>query len=119
MKKVMTLSTKMTTIRFPEDVYEKLKKQAAAKHISINQMVVESVQQFLEESATTTSTMESRLILNQVVKPDKIFADSGLVSVNGIYYRYLTSDNQAIQADMSYLVVEAVGNILTIKPIQK
>lgn len=114
-----TLSTKMTTIRFPEDVYEKLKEQAAAKHVSINQMVVESVEQLLEDSQTNSSTMESRLVLNQVVAPDKIFADSGLVLVNGIYYRYLTSDNQAIKADTAYLIVEATGNILTIKPIQK
>lgn len=113
------MSMKMTTIRFPQDVYDKLKEQAASRHISINQMVVESVQQFIEDSATTSSTMESRLVLNQVVTPDKIFADSGLVLVNGIYYRYLTSDNQTIQADTPYLVIEAVGNILTIKPIQK
>lgn len=113
------MATKMTTIRFPEDMYEKLKTKAADKHLSINQMVVESVQQLLDSSVVSGSTMESRLVLNQVVSPEKIFADSGLVLVNGIYYRYLTSDNQPIQPAVSYVVVESVGNILTIKSIQK
>ena len=113
------METKMTTIRFPEDLYQRLKQVAAKKHLSINQMVVESVQQAVDETAVSNSTMESRLILNEVVPPAKIFADSGLVLVNGIYYRYLTSDNQPIQPEIPYLVVEAVGSILTIKPIQK
>ncbi len=113
------METQMTTIRFPDDIYEELKKSAAQNHISINQMVVESVRQMLGDSTVKKATMESRLIINQVVPPAKIFVDSGLVLVNGIYYRYLTSDNQPVEPETSYLVVEAAGNILTIKPIKK
>ncbi len=44
------METQMTTIRFPDDIYEELKKSAAQNHISINQMVVESVRQMLGDS---------------------------------------------------------------------
>lgn len=113
------MATQMTTIRFPSDVYQRLKKYAEDKHLSVNQVVVESVSQMLSESSVSKMTIESRLILNEVIPPKKIFAESGLVLVNGIYYRFLTNDNQPIIPDTSYVVVEAVGNILTIQSIRK
>jgi membrane protein implicated in regulation of membrane protease activity len=107
----------MTTIRFPNEIYQQLKQVAQSQHTSINQMVVHSVQQAL--NGANTPSIENQLVINQIVPPDQILSDSGLVKVNGIYYRYLTENNDSIIADTAYVVIAATGNILTIRAIKK
>ena len=46
-----------------------------------------------------------------------ISLDTGLVQVSGIYYRYLTSDNSIAEKAAQYAIVDAVGNILTLRKI--
>ena len=81
------------------------------KHFADGEILVE-----LEESVRGKS-FEHRQITGQVVNGKDISLDTGLVQVSGIYYRYLTSDNSIAEKAAQYAIVDAVGNILTLRKI--
>ncbi|MBA1393597.1 Arc family DNA-binding protein [Lactobacillus bombi] len=111
------MKTVMTTIRFPDELYQQIKAAAKNQHTSINQLVVQSVQQSLR--GVGTASLENQLVINQIIQPAAILPKSGLIKVNGIYYRYLTENNDPILDDTAYVVIAATGNILTIRAIKK
>lgn len=111
------MKTILATIRFPSELYQQLKSAAQAQNASIDQLIIQSVRQALQNNEIPS--IENQLVLNQIVSPAQIFPESGLLKVNGIFYRYLTENNAPILNSTAYLVIGVTGNILTIRAIKK
>lgn len=64
------------------------------------------------------ASLEHRQFIGQVISSKQIDQDNGLVQVNGIFYRYLIESNLDFDPHKSYIVIEANGNILTLRPVE-
>lgn len=108
----MAEDKKKFLLRLDQDLYDHLSETAQQKNRSINA----HIEHILEESVKGKS-FEQRQITGQVVNGKDIDQNTGLVQVRGIYYRYLTSDNSLAKETAQYAIVDAVGNILTLRKI--
>ena len=108
----MTEDKEKFLLRLDQDLYDRLAQDAQQKNRSINA----HIEHILEESVRGKS-FEHRQITGQVVNGKDISLDTGLVQVSGIYYRYLTIDNSIAEKAAQYAIVDAVGNILTLRKI--
>lgn len=101
-------------LRLSNRLYERLAAEATEKDKSVNAYIVG-----LLEAAVTNTNFEHRQFIGQVVSGKEIYIESGLVSVSGIYYRYLIDDNSKVDKQAKYTVIEANGNILTLRKIKE
>lgn len=99
-------------LRLDQDLYDQLSHDADKAHRSINA----HIEAILQKAVQGTS-FERRQIVGQVVNGRQISPDTGLVTVAGIYYRYLISDNSVADTTAQYAVIDAVGNILTLQKL--
>lgn len=112
--------SEMTTflLRLPQALKRQLEEKAQADKRSVNSTVVDIISQALAVHPTGTS-LEQRNFIGQKVTANQIDAVNGLVHLQGIYYRYLIEGNQEYTPTEDYIVIEAVGNILTLRPLMK
>lgn len=98
-------------LRLDQKLYERLQSEADEQGRSVNAHIVNILNR-----TNTPSTLEKRQIIGKVIA-GKDLSQSGLVLVSGIYYRYLLDDNGNVVEDAQYAIIEANGNILTLRRI--
>ena len=108
----------MTTFlfRLPASLKEKLSKKAKEDNKSVNATLQSIVDESLTKP-TSSESLEKRMFLGKRVSARQFDELDGLVKVDGIYYRYLIESNQPLKLGHDYIIIEAVGNILTLRPL--
>lgn len=101
--------------RLPTSLKEELEQKAIENHKSISAQLRDIVRDALHKDES--GSLEIRTFLGQEVDRSSIDEENGLVYVNGIYYRYLIEGNQKNKSVKKYIVIEANGNILTLRPL--
>lgn len=107
------MAEKKFLLRLDQDLYDLVVAKADAENRSVNKYIVHLLQE-----KTKDSTLENRQFVGQTVKGVDILPDSGLVSVSGIYYRYILSNTKDVDEKKMYTIIEATGNILTLKELK-
>ncbi|MFD1472714.1 toxin-antitoxin system HicB family antitoxin [Companilactobacillus mishanensis] len=107
------MAEKKFLLRLDQDLYDRVVAKADAENRSVNKYIVHLLQE-----KTKDSTLENRQFVGQTVKGVDILPDSGLVSVSGIYYRYILSNTKDVDEKKMYTIIEATGNILTLKELK-
>lgn len=102
-------------LRVPPELKEKIEQRAKEQKQSVNAMLKEVL---AKQFDSKTNSLEKRNFIGQRIASTQIDASNGLVLVRGIYYRYLIEGNQAFDSAADYIVLEANGNILTLRPIK-
>lgn len=118
--KGVKLMEQMTTflLRLPRKLKKRLEERAAQQNQSVNgllQTMIES--ELAKQQGTPVISLENRQFIGQVVHGAQVDSENGLVQVKGIFYRYLIESNQEFDAQKDYIVLEANGNILTLRPL--
>lgn len=117
----MTQDEKMTSFlfRLSKDLKQKLEKRAQLENKSVNATLQEIVSVTLKDppKQVEQGSLEQRNFLGHKVAGKEIDQINGLVSIKGIYYRYLIEGNQSVNENIDYIVIEAVGNIITLRPL--
>jgi hypothetical protein len=98
-------------LRLDQTLYDKLQSDADEQGRSVNAHIVNIL-----NTAKVPKTFEQRQIIGKVIAGTEL-NDNGLVLVAGIYYRYLLDDNGNVDAGSNYAIIEANGNILTLRKI--
>ncbi|EEI20097.1 hypothetical protein G8J22_00786 [Lentilactobacillus hilgardii] len=111
---VMGNTEKRFLLRLSQQLYEKLAAEATEKNKSVNAYIVS-----LLEDAEGDTNFEHRQFIGRAIAGKNIYVESGLVMVSGIYYRYLIDDNSHVDKRARYTVIEANGNILTLRKIKE
>ncbi len=101
-------------LRLSQTLYNRLAAEATEKNKSVNAHIISIL-----ENAESDPNFEQRQFIGQVIPGRNIYVESGLVSVSGIYYRYLIDGNAKVNRKASYTVIEANGNILTLREIKE
>ncbi|MCR1900560.1 Arc family DNA-binding protein [Ligilactobacillus apodemi] len=111
----------MTTFlfRLPTSLKEKLSKKAKQENKSVNATLQTIVNESLSLKGNSSEPLEQRLFLGKLVKPEQFDEIDGLVKVEGIYYRYLIESNQPFELNLNYIIIEVLGNILTLRPLKQ
>lgn len=65
----------------------------------------------------TEKTFEQKNIVNQIVPYKSFNIEYELVLIRGVYYKYQLVDNDQLQKNMLYKVVNNMGNILLLKKL--
>ncbi|KRK79121.1 toxin-antitoxin system HicB family antitoxin [Companilactobacillus nodensis] len=107
------MAEKKFLLRLDEELYQKVAEKAEADNRSVNKYIVHLLQQNTKET-----TFENRQFVGQTIKGSEILTDSGLVSVSGIYYRYIIADSTPVDPTGLYTILGATGNILTLQLIK-
>ena len=97
--------------RLPKNLKRRLESKAQSENKSVNATLQDPPQQ------VEAGSFEKRNFLGQKIAGQKIDQANGLVEVNGIYYRYLIEGNRPVDKQADYIVIEAVGNIITLRPL--
>lgn len=104
--------------RLSKELKQRLEKRAQAENKSVNATLQEIVSLALKDPPKSEhGSLEQRNFLGQRVAGKKIDSVNGLVEVKGIYYRYLIEGNQPLDENSDYIVIEAMGNIITLRPL--
>ena len=85
------MAEKKFLLRLDHDLYEQVTAKAKSENRSINNYIVHLLQE-----STKQETFENRQIVGQTTKGSEILTESGLVSVHGIYYRYILNFHTTI-----------------------
>ncbi|WP_057828700.1 Arc family DNA-binding protein [Liquorilactobacillus cacaonum] len=110
----------MTTflLRLPKELKNRLEEKAKEQNRSVNSLMQTIIEDFLDgKKQSVAVSLENRQFVGQVVSSRQIDSDNGLVQVKGIFYRYLIESNLDFDSKKNYIVIEANGNILTLRPI--
>lgn len=107
------MADKKFLLRLDQALYDQVANRAKSESRSVNNYIVH----LLEES-TKEETLEHRQFVGRTIQGSEILTDSGLVSVNGIYYRYILSNVKSVNQDRLYTIIEATGNILTLEELK-
>lgn len=99
-------------LRLDQALFDRLEAEANEEKRSVNAYIVSILSQ-----NKRTKTFEQRQIIGKVIRGDDLNTENGLVEVSGIFYRYLLDDNQLPDKKAQYAIIEANGNILTLRAI--
>ncbi|WP_311406824.1 Arc family DNA-binding protein [Liquorilactobacillus uvarum] len=105
-------------LRLPQDLKKRLEESAKKQNRSVNSMLQTMIEDELGMADKPVASLEHRQFIGQVISSKQIDQDNGLVQVNGIFYRYLIESNLDFDPHKSYIVIEANGNILTLRPVE-
>ncbi|GEK29053.1 toxin-antitoxin system HicB family antitoxin [Furfurilactobacillus siliginis] len=97
-------------LRLDDELYNKIEAAAQRANRSVNA----HINSILRASAGQ-NTFEHRQIVGQVLRGNQLNTENGLVEVSGIYYRFLIDNNEDVEPDVNYTVLESNGNILTLR----
>ncbi|KRM88985.1 Arc family DNA-binding protein [Liquorilactobacillus vini] len=113
------MAEEMTTflLRLPSRLKTQLEQRAKQENRSLNSLLITLIERELQPSKPAAS-LEHRQFLGKVVASRQIDPGNGLAQVDGIYYRYLIEGNAGFQAKKDYIIIEANGNILTLRPVE-
>ncbi|WP_220739231.1 toxin-antitoxin system HicB family antitoxin [Leuconostoc miyukkimchii] len=115
MKKKIVSNSKSGKIplRIKPELHEMLVERADKEGRSLNSYLTKIL-----EAGIQPKTFEDRQFVGQVILGENFDLSSRLVSVSGIYYRYLIDNADIAKADAQYVVIEANGNILTLRELK-
>ena len=100
-------------LRIAPELHEILAEQAAQEGRSLNSYLTK-----LLEAGAQPDTFEERQIVGQIISGENFDLFNRLVLVSGIYYRYLIDNAATAKVDRQYVVIEATGNILTLRELK-
>lgn len=98
-------------LRLDQKLYDRLQSEADRQGRSVNAHIINIL-----NNTSDPSTFEQRQVIGKVISGADL-TGNGLVQVSGIYYRYLLDDNRDLDVQAQYAIIEATGNILTLKKI--
>lgn len=107
------MADKKFLLRLDQKLYDRIAEQAKSESRSVNNYIVHLLQKNSKDES-----LEDRQFVGQTIKGSDILQDNGLVSVNGIYYRYILSNVKSIDSNKNYTIIEANGNILTLEELK-
>ncbi|AKP68050.1 Arc family DNA-binding protein [Companilactobacillus ginsenosidimutans] len=107
------MADKKFLLRLDQALYDQIAARAKTESRSVNNYIVH-----LLEKSTKNESLEGRQFVGRTIQGSDILTDSGLVSVNGIYYRYILANTKSINEDSLYTIIEANGNILTLEELK-
>jgi hypothetical protein len=111
----------LISLRIDPKLHQQIAELAIKKNRSINQLislVMEEVVAKNNAPQVTNDSFENRQFLGRVIKGSKISIENGLVDIDGIYYRYLISENRNPSLKADYVVIEIIGNIVTLRELK-
>lgn len=100
-------------LRIDPELHEVLVTRANKEGRSLNNYLTK-----LLEDGLRPKNFEDRQFVGQVISGENFDLSSRLVSVSGIYYRYLIDNAIMAKADARYAIIEANGNILTLRELK-
>ena len=100
-------------LRIAPELHGILAEQAAQEGRSLNSYLTK-----LLEAGAQPDTFEERQIVGQIISGENFDLFNRLVLVSGIYYRYLIDNAATAKVDRQYVVIEATGNILTLRELK-
>ncbi|AFT81594.1 toxin-antitoxin system HicB family antitoxin [Leuconostoc carnosum] len=100
-------------LRIDPKLHEALAKRANQEGRSLNNFLTK-----LLEEGLHPETFEDRQFVGQVISGENFDLASQLVNVSGIYYRYLIDNSSRVHQDADYAIIEANGNILTLRELK-
>lgn len=99
-------------LRIEPELHEQIAQRAQEEKRSINKYIAR-----LLEKDVQKHNFEDRQFVGTVIPGKDINQTNGLVKVAGIYYRYLIDGNQPLKSESHYAIIEANGNVLTLREI--
>ncbi|GAB6093412.1 type II toxin-antitoxin system antitoxin [Furfurilactobacillus curtus] len=106
------MAEKRFLLRLDQALYDQLANVARREGRSVNAHIVQVL-----GTSVGKVTFEQRQIIGQTVSGTALMVDTGLVSIAGIFYRYLIDANESVDRNAVYTVIESNGNILTLKRV--
>lgn len=100
-------------LRIDPKLHEELARNASMAGRSLNNYLTK-----LLEEGLRPKTFEDRQFVGQVISGENFDLNSRLVRISGIYYRYLIDNAPVANATAQYVIIEANGNILTLRELQ-
>ena len=100
-------------LRIDPELHQVLAKHASQEGRSLNNYLTK-----LLEEGVRPKSFEDRQFVGHVISGDNFDLDNRLVKISGIYYRYLIDNASVVNKDKSYAVIEANGNILTLRELK-
>ncbi|WP_257608661.1 type II toxin-antitoxin system HicB family antitoxin, partial [Oenococcus oeni] len=100
-------------LRIDPELHEKITRLAAADNRSVNSYITKIL-----EKDVKNNSFEDRQFVGTLIPGKRINDKNGLVEVSGIYYRYLIEDNQKVDKTANYVILEANGNVLTLRKME-
>ncbi|MBZ6008394.1 toxin-antitoxin system HicB family antitoxin [Leuconostoc gelidum subsp. aenigmaticum] len=100
-------------LRIDPELHEVLVTRAKKEGRSLNNYLTK-----LLEDGLRPKNFEDRQFVGQVILGENFDLSSRLVSVSGIYYRYLIDNALMAKPDARYAIIEANGNILTLRELK-
>ena len=105
-------------LRISKNLKSQLEAVAKKQNRSLNSLLQNIIEESLSNKTDSAISLENRQFIGQIVSNTHIDSKNGLVQVNGIFYRYLIESNLSFDQTKNYIVIEANGNILTLRPIK-
>lgn len=107
------------SLRLTPELHERLADEADKENRSINNLVAYLLEKALDDQliARPSSSFEQRQFVGRTINGMSITPENGLVLVDGIYYRYLIDGNHPVDVEKAYVIIEANGNILTLRAL--
>ncbi|MGX7051587.1 toxin-antitoxin system HicB family antitoxin [Leuconostoc palmae] len=100
-------------LRINPELHEELARHAIQEGRSLNNYLTK-----LLEECIHPKTFEDRQFVGNVVSGENFDLDSQLVKISGIYYRFLIENAQKINVQKKYVIIEANGNVLTLRELK-
>lgn len=107
------MAEKKFLLRLDQNLYDQVAAKAKSESRSVNNYIVHLLQE-----TTRGETFEKRHIVGKTILGSEILQQDGLVSVNGIFYRYILANIKSVHKQKRYIIIEANGNILTLEELK-
>lgn len=109
---------KRLTLRLSESLSDRLQSYATAHNQSMNSAILTAIELLLNQKDLKVSgfaNFEQRNFIGQIVGAKDIDQTTGIITVRGLVYRYITENNEPVKAHKQYEVTNINGNIVIIK----
>ena len=109
---------KRLTLRLSESSADQLQEYATAHNQSMNSAILTAIEELLNHKVPKEAgfaNFEQRNLIGQVVGSKEIDQNTGIITVRGLVYRYITENNEPVKAHKQYEVTNINGNIVIIK----
>ncbi|MGX6465104.1 toxin-antitoxin system HicB family antitoxin [Leuconostoc falkenbergense] len=112
MAKEKTTKSGNIPLRIDPELHQVLAEKAKLEGRSLNNYLTKIL-----EDGVKPKSFENRQFVGHVISGHDFDLDNRLVKVSGIYYRYLIDNASAAKYDANYVILEANGNILTLREL--
>ncbi|MCM0582103.1 toxin-antitoxin system HicB family antitoxin [Weissella diestrammenae] len=106
----------LISLRLNANLHAAIVQAAEKEGRSVNNYIATILTRHLESVQPSKSSFEQRQFVGRTVSGSLMTPENGLILVDGIYYRYLIEGNQAVEPKRQYVIIEANGNVLVLRP---